>query len=300
MRIAVCGGTGLIGGKLIRYLQLCGDEIVLVSRQGSGGIRDRLKTVSWDELADRKGLFEGLDGIVNLAGETINQRWTARAKRRVLDSRLEAVAKLARLTESLDEKPKAVVNGSAVGIYGTSETDVFNETSPVAAVDFLSGVVLEWERAARSIACDRLVLLRTGVVLDRDGGALPLMALPFKFGAGGKVGSGRQWLSWIHIDDIVRLIRHCLERPDVRGPVNATAPHPVTSSDFARALGRALRRPSLFPAPAFALRLALGEMADMLLTGQNVVPAKAVEHGFAFRHPTVDEALKAIYGGDSA
>ncbi|RKN84049.1 TIGR01777 family oxidoreductase [Paenibacillus ginsengarvi] len=296
MKIAVCGGTGFIGSKLIRYLQSCGDELILVSRKSSGGTLDRVRTVSWDQLMEKKGSFEGLDGIVNLTGETINQRWSAAAKRRVLESRLEAAARLAELTEALDEPPKAVVNGSAVGVYAPSETAVYDETTgQLSAVDFLSGIVLEWERAAQSIRCGRLVLLRTGVVLAGDGGALPLMALPFKLGAGGKVGSGRQWMSWIHADDIVRLIRHCIENAEVQGPVNATAPNPVTNETFGRALAQTLRRPFLIPAPAFALRLVLGEMADMLLTGQNAVPVKALESGFAFRYPTVDKALQAIY-----
>lgn len=296
MKIAISGGTGFIGSRLVRYLESCGDEVILISRATSGGIRDRLRTVGWDRLVEEKEKFEGLDGIVNLTGETINQRWTPGAKARVLESRLEAVAKLAALVETLKEKPKAVVNGSAVGIYGTSETDVFDESSPVRSSDFLSGVVTKWEQAAEAIPVARLVLLRTGLVLAADGGALPLMALPYKLGAGGKVGSGRQWMSWIHADDIVRLIRFCLERPEIRGPVNATAPHPVTNDRFGQSLGSALRRPHWIPAPAFALRLVLGEMADLLLTGQNVVPRKAMEHGFAFRYSQAEDALKAIYG----
>jgi uncharacterized protein (TIGR01777 family) len=295
MKIAVAGGTGFIGSRLIRYLESCGDEVILISRSSTGGIRGSLRTVAWDECIERKEWFESLDGIVNLTGESINQRWTEQAKRRIVESRLDTVAKLARLVGQLKDKPKAFVNGSAIGIYGTSETDVYDESSPVRAVDFLSGVVEHWERAASAIPAPRLIMLRTGVVLGHEGGALPLMSLPYKLGAGGRVGSGRQWLSWIHADDIVRLIRYCIESPNIRGPVNATAPHPATNDRFGRVLATALRRPHWLPVPAFALRLALGEMADMLLTGQQVMPRAAMEHGFEFRYPTVGEALKAIY-----
>ncbi|MDF2718879.1 MAG: hypothetical protein K0R28_5804 [Paenibacillus sp.] len=206
MKIAVAGGTGFIGSRLIRYLESCGDEVILISRSSTGGIRGSLRTVAWDECIERKEWFESLDGIVNLTGESINQRWTEQAKRRIVESRLDTVAKLARLVGQLKDKPKAFVNGSAIGIYGTSETDVYDESSPVRAVDFLSGVVEQWERAASAVPAPRLILLRTGVVLGHEGGALPLMSLPYKLGAGGRVGSGRQWLSWIHADDIVRLI----------------------------------------------------------------------------------------------
>lgn len=302
MKIAVSGGTGFIGGRLVRYLQSCGDEVIVISRSsasGEGGIRGGPPTVTWDRLADDQEQLEGLDGLVNLSGESINQRWTEGAKRRVLESRLDSVAKLAALVGKLERPPKAVVSGSAIGIYGVSETDEFDEAAPTASTDFLSGVVGAWERAALDIPTPRLVLLRTGLVLAPDGGALPKMAMPYKLGVGGKVGSGRQWMSWIDAEDIVRLIRFCIERADIRGPVNATAPQPVTNDRFGRALAAALGRPHWLPAPAFALRLAFGEMADLLLTGQRVVPQKALAHGFAFRYPTVDEALRQMYGGAS-
>lgn len=296
MKIAVAGGTGFIGGRLIRYLQSSGDEVLLLSRSSAGGIRGGLRTVTWQESMERREWFEGLDGIVNLSGESINQRWTGAAKQRIVESRLQTVDKLARLVSELKDKPKAVVNGSAIGIYGMSETAQFDETSDAAGgEDFLSDVVRQWERAASAIPAERVVRLRTGVVLGREGGALPLMALPYKLGAGGRVGSGRQWMSWIHEEDIVRLIRFCLEDPRMSGPVNATAPHPVSNDEFGRALASALRRPHWLPVPAFALRLLLGEMSDMLLGGQRVFPQAALAHGFEFRYPTVDKALNALY-----
>ncbi|PYI50079.1 TIGR01777 family oxidoreductase [Paenibacillus flagellatus] len=295
MKIAIGGGTGFIGRRLVRYLESCGDETILISRKTSGGIRGERRTIAWDELTANRDHLEGLDAIVNLSGESINQRWTDKAKRRVLQSRLETAAKLAELVGALENKPKVVVNGSGMSVYGTSETDVYDETSPPRVVDFLSGVVVEWERAADAIPAPRLVKLRVGLVLGDDGGALPLMALPYKLGVGGRVGTGRQWVSWIHIDDIVRLIRHCIERDDIAGPVNATAPNPVTNDAFGRALAAALHRPHWLPVPGFAFRLAFGEMADLLLTGQRVLPKAALEHGFRFRYETADEALKAIF-----
>ncbi|GAA3412631.1 TIGR01777 family oxidoreductase [Paenibacillus hodogayensis] len=295
MRIAISGGTGLIGSRLVRYLQSSGDEVILISRSSAGGMRSSLRTVTWDRLNEDRQELEGLDGIVNLSGESINQRWTAAAKRRVLESRLSTVRRLAELTGLLKRKPNAVVSGSAMGIYGTSETGVFDESSGVRGNDFLAGVVQQWERAAGEIQTNRLVLLRTGLVLAPEGGALPLMALPYKLGVGGRVGSGRQWMSWIHAEDIVRLIRHCLDNPEMTGPVNATAPNPVTNDEFGRSLGRALHRPHWLPLPGAALKLALGEMSEMLLTGQRVLPQKALECGFEFRYPGLDAALKELY-----
>jgi len=300
MKIAICGGTGFIGGALARYLEQSGDEVVLISRAASGGRgRERWKTVSWDDLdADRRTLEE-LDAIVNLAGESINQRWSDKAKRRILQSRLDTTEKLARLVAGLEHKPKVVVNGSAIGIYGTSETEVFDESHPVRASDFLSGVVESWEKAADTIPAERIVKLRTGLVLGKEGGALPMMALPYKLFAGGRVGSGKQWMSWIHVHDIARLIRYCIERSDISGPVNATAPNPVTNDRFGRALAAALHRPHWFPVPGFVFRAAFGEMSDLLLAGQQVLPQSAVEHGFEFLYPTVDKALQSIYGHGS-
>lgn len=299
LRIAIGGGTGFVGSALVRHLTERGDEVILLSRTTSGGLRDRLPSVAWDRLiADRERL-EGLDAIVNLAGESINQRWTEQAKRRILQSRLDAAAKLAELVDRLQSKPKVVVNGSGMSVYGTSETDEYDESAPARVVDFLSGVVVEWEKAARAIQAPRLVLLRIGLVLEKTGGALPLMALPYRLGVGGRVGSGRQWVSWIHLDDIVRLIVFCIDNPGLSGPINATAPHPVTNDSFGRALAETLRRPHWFPVPAFAFRLAFGELADLLLTGQRVLPLAALEHGFRYRYPTIGEALRAIYRPES-
>jgi uncharacterized protein len=238
---------------------------------------------------------EGWDAIVNLAGETINQRWTRSAKSRILESRREAAARVAEWVERMEKKPQVVVNGSGMNIYGTSETSVFDEGSASYTTDFLSGVVSEWEKAADLIKGVRLVKIRVGLVLGTDGGALPPMALPYKMGVGGKVGSGRQWLSWIHIQDMVRLIELAIMDETISGPINATAPHPVTNDAFGMALGRVLNRPHWLPVPATAMRLIFGELSDLLLKGQRVLPAKLLEHGFRFEYPELEPALRSLY-----
>jgi hypothetical protein len=296
LKVAVAGGTGFIGGHLIRHLLERHDEVVLISRSHAKRSPFGLKTFRWDELPERKAELEGLDAIVNLAGESINQRWTADAKRRILQSRVETATRIAELVAALYNKPGVVVNGSGISAYGTSETETYDETSPPRVVDFLSGVVEKWEQAIDAISDTRVVKLRTGIVLGRDGGALPLMALPYKLGVGGRVGSGRQWMSWIHIEDMVRLIRFVIENESVRGPVNATAPHPVTNDEFGRALARTLRRPHWFPVPAVLIKLALGQMSELLLNGQHVRPRVLLESGFTFLYPTAESALARLYG----
>lgn len=296
MRIAIAGGTGFIGTHLIRYLLEQGDEVVLVSRSAGGHNPFGLPVVTWDGMLEQRDRLEGLDAFVNLSGESINQRWTASAKHRIVQSRLETAKRLGELVDALEVKPKVVVNGSGMSIYGTSETDEYDERSPKRLTDFLAEVVDQWEAAVdRYVHVPRLVKLRIGLVLGADGGALPPMAMPYKLGVGGRVGSGKHWMSWIHIDDMVRLIRHCIERPDIEGPINATAPNPVRNDQFGRALGGALHRPHWMPVPAFMLKLLFGELSVLLLQGQKVLPRKALEHGFTFRYTSVDEALKSLY-----
>lgn len=296
MRIAVAGGTGFIGTHLIQYLREQGDEVILISRSAGGHNPFQLPVVTWSDMQTAKERLEGLDAIVNLSGESINQRWTDAAKQRILQSRLDTAKKLGKLVDALDQKPKVVVNGSGMSIYGTSETDSYEEGSPQRLTDFLAGVVAEWEKAVDDhIHGPRIVKLRIGLVLGTDGGALPPMALPYKLGAGGRVGSGNHWMSWIHIVDMVRLIRYCIEQPDVAGPVNATAPNPVRNDEFGRALGRALHRPHWMPVPSFMLKLMFGELSVLLLEGQKVLPRAALDHGFKFQFNTVDEALGELY-----
>lgn len=294
MKIAIAGGTGFIGRHLARHLAAQGHELFFISRkkggEPSGGSANTV-TVTWEEIAAAPELLEGLDALVNLAGETINQRWTAQAKQRILQSRLDATARIARLVAALEHKPRVVINGSAVGIYGMAKGQTFDEDSPVQATDFLATVVRKWEEASQEIQGTRLVLLRTGVVLGLDGGAFPKMYMPYKMGAGGRIGSGEQGLSWIQIEDMVRLIEFCVTQDAVEGPINAVAPQPVTNDQFGRTLGKVARRPHWLPVPAFVFRLLFGEMADLLLEGQKVLPKKALSTGFDFRYPTLEAAL---------
>ncbi|MBD0381169.1 TIGR01777 family oxidoreductase [Paenibacillus sedimenti] len=296
MKIAITGGTGFIGGRLIDHLIRAGHEMLNISRSTNAHVHG-VTTVTWEQLEATPSLLEGFDAIVNLAGESINQRWTTKAKERVLLSRQKAAARVAELVNRLEVKPKVVVNASGMSIYGTSETETFDERSPHRVADFLSGVTEEWERAADQIRGTRIVKVRVGLVLDGKEGAFPKMALPYKLGVGGPIGSGRQWLSWIHIDDMVRLIAFCIQHEDISGPVNATAPNPVTNKEFGKVLAKTMRRPNLLPLPAFVMKLVFGELSVLLLEGQKVLPRVLLEHGFEFKYTTVDRALADIAGG---
>lgn len=239
--------------------------------------------------------LEGVDGVINLAGEPIAaKRWTQRQKEMIRTSRVDAARALVAAIKKAREKPKFLINGSAVGYYGPHGDESLTEgTGPGS--DFLARVCLEWEEEAKKAEEHglRVVRLRTGIVLGRGGGALAKMVFPFKFFVGGPLGSGRQWMSWIHLEDEVGLIVALLGNAGAQGAVNATAPNPITMREFCRTLGRVLHRPSWAPMPAFALRLLLGEMSDMLLAGQRVIPVAAERLGYTFRHPTLYEALAA-------
>jgi len=296
MKIAIAGGSGFIGHHLIQDWLRTQHEVVLISRKRQESQNSLLTSVTWDELKSNPLALEGVDAIVNLAGESINQRWTAEAKRSILQSRLETTGQIADTVARLERKPSVVVNASGMSIYGLSETATFDETSKHVHDHFLSDVVEEWERAADQIADTRVVKVRVGIVLGMDGGAFPKMLLPYRLFAGGKVGSGRQWLSWIHVEDMVRLINFCIENAEVTGAVNATAPHPVTNDQFGRVVGQVAGRPHWMPVPAFMMKLIFGELSVLLLEGQKVLPRKAMEHGFTFRYPELDGALKQLLG----
>jgi len=293
MKIAVTGGTGFIGGHLIRHLRSGGHEVVNISRSSQPPALG-VTTVTWDELQSNPAMVEDFDAIVNLAGESINRRWTKEAKERILRSRQMAAAQVALVVERLQVKPKVVINAAGMSIYGTSETEAFDEQSPHRAVDFLSNVCEAWEHAADQILGTRLVKIRIGLVLDNREGAFPKMALPYKLGVGGRVGSGKQWMSWIHIDDMVGLIEYCIVNEAISGPVNATAPNPVTNHEFGRRLARAMHLPNLMPVPAFVLKLIFGELSTLLLEGQKVQPSVLLEHGYTFQFETVEQAFADI------
>lgn len=293
MRILLAGGSGFLGRRLGTALARQGHDIRVLTRSPRSH-----SDVRWS--ADHRDTawtssLPGTDAIVNFAGTSIaGGRWTAARKREIRDSRIRATRAI---VEAIDrtKTPAALVSSSAVGYYGRRGDEPLTEDAS-AGSDLLADVCLEWEaEALKSTHAARCVLLRTGLVLAADAGALPQMALPFRLGVGGRVGSGQQWMSWIHVDDWVGMVCWALANPAVTGPLNVTAPTPVTNADFTRALGRALHRPAFVPAPAFALRLLLGEMADaLLLSGQRVLPSTAMALGYEFRYAELDGALAAL------
>jgi len=296
MRIVIAGGTGFLGRPLAAALQSDVHEVVLLSRSGGAP-----GTVVWNPdgtAGPWASIVDGAGAVINLAGESIaGRRWSAAHKRRILDSRVDATRSLAAAIGKAAAPPPIFVSGSAVGYYGPRGEDALTEEAKPGD-DFLARVCVAWETEARRAQSDRtrVVCIRTGLVLEKDGGALPQMLPPFWFGAGGPVGSGRQYWAWIHRADWIAMVTWAIATPGVAGPINATAPTPETNRDFARALGRAMHRPAVMPAPAFALRLLLGEMADaLLLSGQRAVPANCQRLGFAFQYPTLDAALAAIF-----
>jgi len=300
MKVVVAGANGLIGSHLVRALRKRGDTVVALVRDARGS--DPAEVRSWDGKSQGRwaGAVDGADAVVCLAGAPVAKRWTSGHKAAIRASRVEAVRALVEAMRAASRRPRAFVSGSAVGYYGF-RGDALLDESAAAGDDFLAGVCVAWEGEARGAEAlgVRTVLLRSGVILARDGGALGRMLLPFRAFVGGPVGDGRQWLSWIHIDDEIGLILHAIDR-EVRGPMNATAPEPATMRDFAKALGKALGRPSWLPVPGFALRLGLGEMSSMLTESQRAVPKAALESGYTFRFPTLASALADLFGGARA
>ena len=293
MRVVVTGGTGFLGRALVAALAGRGDEAVVVTRDPSrAGLPPGARGTGWDGLATA---VDGAGAVVNLAGETIAQRWTTAAKARIVGSRAQAAERVGAALRAAKGPPAVLVNASAVGYYGNRGDEELTEES-LAGNGFLAETTLAWERAAREAVPDgvRLVLLRTGFVLGEDGGGLSKMLIPFRFGLGGPLGSGRQWVPWIHRDDLVAILLAALDDARFEGPVNATAPAPVPMKELAAALGRVLRRPAFAPAPAFAIRAAMGEMAALVLDGQRALPGKALALGFSFRFPDLEPALRDL------
>jgi uncharacterized protein (TIGR01777 family) len=300
--ILITGATGLIGRRLVAALVRAGHEVTALTRDRAtaADLPAPIRIVtSLDQIADDTRI----DAIVNLAGEPISDGlWTLAKRRRIVGSRLAVTRAVVDLIARLERRPQVLVSGSAIGWYGLRGDEVLDETADGADC-FSRTVCRRWERAAMT-AQDlgvRVVRLRIGIVLAIEGGALSRMLTPFEFGLGGPFGDGRHWMSWIHLDDLVRLIAHAIATPSLEGPVNGAAPEPVRNAAFAQALGRALHRPALLPAPAAPLRLALGAFADeLLLKGQRVVPTAALASGFAFAYPTLDGALGDIVGTSKA
>lgn len=301
MKIIVSGGTGFIGEPLVKRLLARGDEVAVLTRNpdrvhaGRGLAWDARTQGAWSDEAARAHV------IVNLAGENIGEgRWTDERKKQLVDSRVNATNALVEALQREPSRTRTMINASAVGFYGDRGDDVLDEYSSRGS-GFLAELVEQWEGAARKAeSLARLVIVRVGVVLGPDGGALKKMTLPFKLGVGGPIGNGRQWMSWIARSDVIRFVEWAIDTESASGVYNATSPAPVRNRDFVRALGRALHRPAILPAPAFALRIAFGQMADeALLASQRVVPARPAAEGFTFTKPTLDEALVESITGDA-
>jgi uncharacterized protein len=291
--VAVTGASGLIGRALLTRLQQQGKRVRRLARSPDAASRD---DIMWDPmrgvLAPRD--LEGAEAVVNLAGEPLAQRWTSARRTAIRDSRVRGTELLARTIRALDRKPTVLLSGSAVGYYGDRGDEAVDEESEPGK-DYLAGVSQEWEAAtgAASDAGVRVVLLRTGIVLSPRGGALERFLPHFRLGVGGPIGTGRQWMSWIALDDHVRAMEHALVTTGVHGPVNLVAPNAVTNAEFATTLGRVLGRPALVPVPSFALELLYGEMARAtILAGQRVLPKVLLRNGFHFAHPTLEDALR--------
>ncbi|MBE3573234.1 MAG: TIGR01777 family protein [Moorella humiferrea] len=301
MKILITGGTGLIGRFLCKKLLQQGHAPVVLSRDAAAA-RDRLpagvRLIQWQPRVERvpTEAVEGAAAVINLAGENIGAgRWTTSRKRLIMQSRVEVTRALVEAFRGLKSPPRVFISGSAIGYYGPCGDEELTETSPPGH-GFLTEVCRVWEQEAHR-AGDlgvRVVTLRTGIVLAREGGTLPRMVTPFRLFLGGPLGSGRQWVSWIHIGDAVWIILLALKHPTMSGPINLTAPEPARMDEFASVLGRILKRPSGMRVPAWVLKMVLGEMAGLLLTGQRVLPARALEEGYEFRHPGLARALEDL------
>ncbi len=299
MKVAITGATGFVGRRLVERLQEQGHQPLILTRNPAAAQRafPTLEIIAYTptESGSWQQAIAGCDAVVNLAGEPIAEsRWTPKQKQEILNSRQLGTQKIVEAIAQANPKPAVLVNASAIGYYGTSETATFDETSP-AGNDFLAEVCQAWEAEAKKVkdAGVRLVILRLGIVLG-NGGALAKMIPPFKLFAGGPLGTGRQWFSWIHRDDLVNLILEALSRADIEGVLNATALNPVRMSELCQNLGKTLERPSWLPVPSFALEALLGEGAKVVLEGQQVLPKRTTSYGFEYQYPTLKQALEEI------
>lgn len=297
MKIVIAGGTGFIGRKLTDTLLALGHKLVILTR------KERLSTenvtyVKWLQAGALPEEKIGVaDAFINLAGVSINEgRWSKNHQKQIYESRMEATEELVRIITSMAIKPSVLVNASAIGIYPPSEEAVYTEASIEQANDFLGKTVSDWEKKAQLVEIHnvRTTFMRLGVVMGKEGGALPLMAIPYKMFVGGTVGTGKQWVSWVHVTDVIRALVFALEKKDLCGPINVTSPSPTRMQDFGKTIARVLHRPHWFPAPTFAMKLALGQKSALVLEGQHVLPNVLLENGFEFSFPELERALRDL------
>ena len=292
MKIAITGASGFIGQRLLTRLAAENAQVVALGRRPVPG----LQSSGWDSTrVPEPSVLDGVDAVIHLAGEPVSQRWSAEVKRRIYESRITGTRNLVQGLAKTGNRPRTLIAASAIGYYGNRGEEILRESSEPGN-DFLAQTCIEWEaesRRAEELGI-RVVSLRVGIVLGREGGALATMLPPFRAGVGGPIGSGKQWVSWIHIDDMVNLLLWSLHNGQVTGAVNATAPEPTRNGDFAKELGTAIGRPSLVPVPAFGLKLMYGEMANVVLASQRVIPEVAIRSGHTFRYPDLRSAFRQL------
>jgi len=302
MRILISGGSGLLGQALTNNLIADGHEVIVISRKPDklNNLPTGVKAIGWQKETLSK-FMEGSDAVVNLIGASIggdspmNIRWSDNRKKEIIASRVDGGILIAEAIEAAARRPGVLIQQSGVGYYGAAGDEVFDEGTPNGK-DFLAEVASRWENSTLSVEAlgVRRVVTRTGVVLTPRKGILALFKLPFTFFIGGRLGSGKQFLSWIHVNDLIRIYRFLIDNEGIRGVVNATSPGPVNNAEFARTLGNAMRRPSFFPVPAFALKLILGEASTLILDGQRVVPTRLMEAGYQFQYSNLEDALSSL------
>jgi hypothetical protein len=297
VNITITGGTGFIGRRLVARLLAGNHSLHLLVRHARTGLGPQVKCSIWNalDIEPAPESLAGADAVIHLAGEPVSQRWTPAAKRRILESRVEGTRRLIEALSRQPRLPSVLVCASAVGFYGLRGDEILTESS-AQGEGFLADVCAAWERTADEAGKlgIRVVKLRTGMALGKEGGALAQMLTPFRWGVGGKVAAGSQWVSWIHVEDLAELIQFVVENAGLHGPVNATAPNPVTNAEFTKELAAALRRPALLSIPARVLQGIYGEMADIALASQRAVPQAALSAGFQFRHPALGAALRSL------
>lgn len=298
MKIAITGGTGFLGKELTRLFHSSGHMVYILTRNPKPSTPNT-KYVQWLKggSAPEKQL-EGIDAIVNLAGTSINDgRWTQNQKREIYNSRMEATEEVLRIIGKLNKKPQVLVNASAIGVYAASDVVTYTEASADFGRDFLARTVIDWERLAdhAKVHGVRVAYGRFGIILGKKEGALPLMSLPYKLFVGGPVGSGKQWVSWVHVKDVARAVEFAIATPALEGPFNVTAPEPKQMKDFGKEIGKALNRPHWIPVPPIALKAVLGDKSRLVLTGQRVLPTVLEHHGFIFNYPNLRSALADLY-----